>query len=161
MEFQTTSAAVEHKSPKKKNDISLTGLLLYFILGIIFGIVLTKGEVISWFRIQEMFRFQSFYMYGVFATAIPVGVISVYIIKKTGMRSFDGQKIIIPPKRLGKGYRYVLGGLIFGIGWAFTGACPGPLFALFGNGIGVFIVAIASAVIGTWTYGYLRPKLPH
>lgn len=155
----TEATLTEPDETGKKS--SWRGLLGYFFLGILFGIVLTKGQVISWFRIQEMFRFQSFYMYGIFATALPVGIISVFLIKKSGIKSLDGDNIVIPPKKFDKGYRYVLGGLIFGIGWAFTGACPGPLFALFGSGIGVIGVAIISALLGTWTYGYIRPKLPH
>lgn len=160
MEIETIDT-IQENYQESGNTISFSQLLLYFVLGIIFGIVLTKGQVISWFRIQEMFRFQSFYMYGVFATALPVAILSVAVIKKTGIKSLNGETIVIPPKELGKGYRYVIGGLFFGVGWAFTGACPGPLFALFGSGTGVILVAIASAVAGTWVYGYLRHKLPH
>jgi uncharacterized membrane protein YedE/YeeE len=141
-------------SPKRR-------LGLYLLLGIYLGIVFTKSEVISWFRIQEMFRFQAFHMYGIIGVAVVVGVLSVALIKRSRAKTLDGDDISIPPKDLGKGTRYWLGGTIFGIGWALTGACPGPMFALLGNGMLVMLVAIAAAVAGTWTYGYLRPHLPH
>ena len=133
----------------------------YLLLGTAFGLVLTKSQVVSWFRIQEMFRFQSFYMYGVLASAVVVAGISVALIKRLGVKTLGGAPIVIPPKLLGRGYRYWIGGTIFGIGWAFTGACPGPLFALLGGGVTVMLVAIATALGGTWLYGYLRPHLPH
>ncbi|HET8656593.1 MAG TPA: DUF6691 family protein [Longimicrobiaceae bacterium] len=137
------------------------GLTAYLVVGILFGFVLVKGEVISWFRIQEMFRFQGFHMYGVFATALPVAILSVQAMKRLRTPTLGGDPIAIPPKSLGRGVRYVAGGVLFGTGWALTGACPGPLFALLGSGIGVISVAILSALLGTWTYGYLRPRLPH
>ena len=136
-------------------------LLPYLLVGIYFGIIFTKSEVISWYRIQEMFRFQAFHMYGIIGSAIAVAAISVQIIKRKGIRAFDGSEINIPPKEMGSGTRYWLGGTLFGLGWALTGACPGPMFALVGNGVLVMLVAIASAVLGTYTYGVLRPKLPH
>ncbi|HET6569012.1 MAG TPA: DUF6691 family protein [Rhodothermales bacterium] len=137
------------------------GLGVYFLVGILFGIVLTKGEAVSWFRIQEMFRFQGFYMFGIFGTALPVAIASVQLMKRLGARTLDGDPLVIPPKVLGHGTRYVAGGVCFGLGWALTGACPGPLFALLGSGIGVIAVALLSALAGTWTYGRLRPRLPH
>jgi uncharacterized protein len=137
------------------------GLPVYLLLGVFFGIVLTRSEVISWFRIQEMFRFQGFHMFGIFATALPVAIVTVQWIKRRGARTLGGEPINIPPKQLGTGVRYAVGGTVFGVGWALTGACPGPLFALLGSGVGVIAVAIGSALVGTWTYGYLRPKLPH
>jgi uncharacterized membrane protein YedE/YeeE len=136
-------------------------LLAYFLLGIGFGIVLTKSEVVSWFRIQEMFRFQSPRMYEIIASAVMVAAASVALIKKLGLRTISGEPISVPAKNLGYGIRYGAGGTIFGLGWTLTGACPGPLFALVGNGVTVMIVAIASALAGTWLYGLLRPKLPH
>jgi uncharacterized membrane protein YedE/YeeE len=135
--------------------------LSYLLLGTAFGLVLTKSQVVSWFRIQEMFRFQSFYMYGVLTSAVVVAGISIAVIKRMGVKTLSGAPIVIPPKVLGRGYRYWIGGAIFGIGWAFTGACPGPLFALLGGGVTVMLVAIAAALGGTWLYGYLRPHLPH
>ena len=137
------------------------GLLAYLLLGIGFGIVLTKSEVVSWFRIQEMFRFQSPRMYEIIASAVAVATASVAFIKKVGLKTISGEPIVIPPKNLGYGVRYVVGGTIFGLGWAFTGACPGPLFALVGSGVTVMIVAIISALAGTWLYGSLRSKIPH
>lgn len=137
------------------------GLWVYGLAGLLFGILITKAEVISWFRIQEMFRFQGFHMFGIFATALPTGILTVQALKRWGVRTVRGEAITIPPKQWGHGIRYIAGGVIFGLGWALTGACPGPLFALLGSGVGVMAVAIASALVGTWTYGLLRPRLPH
>jgi uncharacterized membrane protein YedE/YeeE len=120
---------------------------------------LTKAEVISWFRIQEMFRFESFHMYGIIGMAILVGFISVQMITRFNIRSLGGEMISLKPKKFHPGV--LIGGIIFGLGWATTGACPGPLFALIGNGLTVFIVPLLSAVLGTWVYGRFREKLPH
>ncbi|MBW3630057.1 MAG: YeeE/YedE family protein [Gemmatimonadetes bacterium] len=134
---------------------------VYLLVGIAFGFVITKGEVISWFRIQEMFRFQGFHMFGIFATALPVAITSVQLMKRYAVHSTLGTLLVIPPKVMGSGVRYIVGGITFGIGWALTGACPGPLFALWGSGVGVIGVVILSAMAGAWVYGYLRPRLPH
>ena len=131
----------------------------FLITGLLFGIVLVKSEVISWFRIQEMFRFQAFYMYGVIGSAVVVGMISVRIIKRFNLKSVDGEPITIPKKEFTWGN--VFGGLIFGLGWAITGACPGPLFALVGSGFLVISITLLSAIAGTWVYGLARNKLPH
>ncbi|MEO6668758.1 MAG: DUF6691 family protein [Ferruginibacter sp.] len=131
----------------------------YMLLGILFGILLVKSEVISWFRIQEMFRLQSFHMYGIIGSAILVGVVSVFIIKKFKIKTIYGEPIELPKKTFNKGQIY--GGLIFGFGWALTGACPGPLFAQIGTGATVTMVTLFSAIVGTWLYGLLRDKLPH
>ena len=136
-------------------------LLPYLLLGVVFGFVLSKSEVVSWFRIQEMFRFQSFRMYGIIGSAIATAALSLFIIKRLGLRDLAGETITIPPKEMGSGVRYILGGALFGVGWALTGACPGPLFALIGNGVSVMLAAIASALVGTWIYGWLRSRLPH
>ncbi len=133
----------------------------YFLVGAAFGAVLMEAEVISWFRIQEMFRFDAFHMYGVIGAAIAVAAVSLLVIKRLGLRDADGQPLGLPPKRLGSGLRYVAGGTIFGLGWALTGACPGPLVALIGGGVPVMLAALASALAGTWVYGLLRPRLPH
>lgn len=133
----------------------------YLVLGVLFGITLTKSEVLSWFRIQEMFRFQSPRMYEIIASAIAVAAGSIALIRKLGVKTISGEPITIPPKSLGLGVRYAAGGTIFGVGWALAGACPGPLFALVGNGVSVMIVAIGSALAGTWLYGFLKPRLPH
>jgi uncharacterized membrane protein YedE/YeeE len=131
----------------------------YLFAGILFGILLVKAEVISWFRIQEMFRLESFHMYGVIGSAVAVGIISVWLIKKFNIKTVHGEAIELHPKQFNKGQ--IIGGLIFGFGWAITGACPGPLFALIGNGATVVIAILLSAVAGTWVYGLLRNKLPH
>jgi uncharacterized membrane protein YedE/YeeE len=131
----------------------------FLILGIIFGIVLTKSEVISWFRIQEMFRFEAIHMYGIIGLAILVGTISVQIIKKYNIKTFYGEPIYFENKPFHKGA--IFGGLIFGCGWALTGACPGPLFALVGNGYSIILVSLFSALLGTWVYGYYQNRLPH
>ena len=140
-------------------DKPLWSNIKFTLAGILFGIILVKSEVISWFRIQEMFRLQSFHMYGVIGSAIMVGIISVFIIKKFKIRSIDGEAIRLDPKKFNKGQIY--GGLLFGFGWALTGACPGPLFAQIGTGATVIIITLFSAILGTWVYGYLREKLPH
>ncbi len=132
----------------------------YIFVGIIFGITLTKAEVISWYRIYEMFRFQSFHMFGVIGTAVVLGIIAVQVIKRTGMKAVDGTPIVLNPKQVSIP-RYLIGGTIFGLGWAMTGACPGPMFILVGNGYFVILAVIASAVLGTYVYGLLRNKLPH
>lgn len=131
----------------------------YLVVGILFGIVFVKAEVISWFCIQEMFRLQSFHMYGVIGSAVLVGMISVFLIKKFNIKTIYGEKIAFSPKKFNKGQIY--GGLIFGLGWALTGACPGPLFAQIGTGATVIAITLLSAVAGTWFYGLLKEKLPH
>jgi len=132
--------------------------IIYLFAGIAFGIILVKAQVISWFRIQEMFRLQSFHMYGVIGSAVVVGMISVFLIKKFKLRSLDGELINLPQKKFSKGQVY--GGLLFGFGWAMTGACPGPIFAQIGTGATVVIVTLLSAIAGTWVYGKLSDKLP-
>ena len=134
-------------------------IIKYLLLGFVFGVILIKAEVVSWFRIQEMFRFQSFHMYGVIFSAIAVGIISIQIIKKFKVKTITGKDIKIGKKELNKGT--VIGGFIFGLGWAMTGSCPGPMYALFGSGLLVFGVILLSALIGTWTYGKFKEKLPH
>lgn len=133
--------------------------LKYLMAGILFGIILVKAEVISWFRIQEMFRLQSFHMYGVIGSAVVTGIISLQIIKRFNIKSVYGEPIILPQKKFNKGQVY--GGLLFGLGWAITGACPGPLFAQIGTGLSVVVITLFSAIAGTWVYGRLREKLPH
>ena len=133
--------------------------LKYAVVGIVFGIVFVKAEIISWFRIQEMFRLQSFHMFGVIGTAVAVGAISVFLIKKLDIKTISGEKVVIADKTFSKGQIY--GGLMFGFGWALTGACPGPLFAHIGAGFYVITVVLASAIAGTWVYGYFSSKLPH
>lgn len=131
----------------------------YLAAGIMFGIILVKAEVISWVRIQEMFRLQSFHMYGVIGSAVVTGMLSVWLIKKLRLKTIYGEPIEIPHKKFNKGQ--VFGGLLFGFGWALTGACPGPLYAQIGTGATVVIVTLLSALAGTWLYGAMREKLPH
>lgn len=133
--------------------------LKYMLVGIVFGIVFVKAEIISWYRIQEMFRLQSFFMYGVIGSAVAVGMLSVFLIKKFKVKTIQGEEIKIEPKTFNKGQIY--GGLLFGFGWAITGACPGPLFAQIGTGVTIVAVTLVSAIIGTWVYGYFKDNLPH
>jgi len=156
-DFEVSSLDVVRTEPPKKESIFF--YLKYFIMGILFGIILVKSEVISWYRIQEMFRLQNFHMFGVMFSAVVTGAISVWLIKKFNVKTISGEKIELPTKKFHKGQVY--GGLIFGFGWAITGACPGPLFALMGLGFSVIIVTLLSAIAGTWVYGLLRERLPH
>ena len=153
----TFTASLPQKTPQPR----IRDLVTYLVMGTLFGIIIVKAEVVSWYRIQEMFRFQSFYMYGVLGSAFFTAFVSLQVIKRLKVRSRSGELLDIPRKELGKGYRYWIGGSIFGIGWALSGACPGPLFALVGSGITVYIVTALMALLGTWTYGYFRPRLPH
>ena len=132
--------------------------LVYAIIGILFGILFIKAEIISWYRIQEMFRLESFHMYGVIGSAVAVGVISVFIIKKLKLKTIHNEEVIFQTKKFNKGQIY--GGLIFGLGWGITGACPGPLFAQIGTGSVVVVVTLLSAILGTWLYGNVIDKLP-
>ncbi len=149
-------------SVARPRSLTGAGLGVYLAIGMYFGLIVTKAEVVSWFRIQEMFRFQAFHMYGVIGSAVAVAMVSVALIKARRVRTIRGDNIMVPAKELGRrGYRYWIGGTIFGLGWALTGACPGPIFALIGNGMSVYVVVLASALLGTWSYGVLRPFLPH
>ncbi|MDQ0780835.1 YeeE/YedE family protein [Chryseobacterium sp. W4I1] len=155
--------SIHHQDTACTNESSLKHPwyhnLKYLVAGIIFGIIFVKAEVISWFRIQEMFRLQSFHMYGIIGSAVMVGMISVWLIKKINIKTIHGETISIPSKKFNKGQIY--GGLIFGFGWAITGACPGPLFAQIGTGALAVSITLLSAIAGTWVYGYFRDKLPH
>ena len=134
--------------------------LKFILAGIFFGIVMAKSEAISWYRIQEMFRFQSFHMYGIIGTAVGLGLIAVYLIKKFGIRDTEGNPIIFRDKE--KGWKkYLFGGSIFGLGWALTGACPGPMFVNVGYGYLAMLVVILGALLGTYLYGVFQKKLPH
>lgn len=136
-------------------------MMRYLIGGIFFGFVLVKSEVVSWFRIQEMFRFDDFHMYGILGSAVIVAAISLQLIKYFELKDVHGNRIVTASKDASQIKRYLLGGTLFGFGWALTGACPGPLYALSGSGLLIFLVPLASAIAGTWTYGLLREKLPH
>ena len=176
MQTENAIPAVQQETPAENYDFEVRSLdeaavnasslpgtflshLKYAVAGTWFGILLVKSEVISWFRIQEMFRLQSFQMYGVMGSAAVTGIISVWLIKKFRIKTISGETIILPQKKFNKGQVY--GGLLFGFGWALTGACPGPLFAQAGTGATVITVTLLSAIAGTWVYGYLSNKLPH
>ncbi|MFN5355374.1 MAG: DUF6691 family protein [Bacteroidota bacterium] len=133
--------------------------LKYLAVGLFFGVIFVKAEIISWFRIQEMFRLQSFHMFGIIGSAIVVAMISVWVIRRFGIKTIYGEPVVIHPKEFNKGN--IIGGLLFGFGWALTGACPGPLFAQIGSGATVISVTLLSAILGTWLYGKFRDKLPH
>jgi len=156
--LENKNTDTEGTNASQLNDSGLSNLK-YLLVGIFFGIVFVKAEIISWFRIQEMFQLQSFFMYGVIGSAVVVGIISVQIIKRFNIKTIQGEKIEIQPKTFSKGQIY--GGLLFGFGWAITGACPGPLFAQIGTGVTVIGVTLLSAILGTWFYGLIKDKLPH
>lgn len=134
--------------------------LAFGAVGILLGIVLTKSEFISWFRLHEMFRFESFHLYGVLFTAVILSALITFIMKKTGVKTLSGQPLTYTPMKF-RFSRHILAGTLFGLGWALAGACPGPMFVLLGNGYLVFILIILSAIAGTFTYGLVRDKLPH
>lgn len=135
-------------------------VFIYLVVGFFFGIIMYKSEAASWFRIYEMFRFESFHMYGIIGTALFFGIIFIQLIKRKKIKSIDGSPIVIPDKEKSI-YRYLLGGIIFGLGWALVGACPGPMFTLVGAGFLPILIVIVSAVVGTFIYGLLKDKLPH
>lgn len=151
--------ATEQKTAETSQKAPKPGNWKFGLVGIFFGIVFVKAEVISWFRIQEMFRLDSFYMYGVIGTAVLVAMISLQLIKRLNVKTLQGDPIVIAPKVFTKGNVY--GGLLFGFGWAITGACPGPLFAQIGAGYSVVLVTFLSALFGTWVYGAVQKHLPH
>lgn len=134
--------------------------LVYLVIGTFFGIVMYKSEAASWFRIYEMFEFGSFHMYGIIGSALAIGVIGVQIIKRNNIKAFGGQDMELKPKEKGIS-RYLLGGILFGLGWALAGACPGPMYVLAGAGFGSILIVIFGALLGTFIYGLIRHKLPH
>lgn len=134
--------------------------LRFLLVGIFFGIILVKSEAVSWYRIYEMFRFQSFHMYGIIGTAIITGIVFIQISNKGYIKSITGSKIHVPKKEHGL-VRYIVGGIIFGFGWALIGACPGPMYILLGTGVWSMIIVIAAAIVGTFIYGLVKNKLPH
>jgi uncharacterized membrane protein YedE/YeeE len=157
----STATPIECEAPNNRQSgtESFIGNLKYVLPGVLFGLVLVKAEIISWYRIQEMFRFQSFHMYGVIGSAVITGVISVQIIKRLKLKTIQGEPVVFSKRHFQWGN--LIGGTIFGFGWALTGACPGPLYAQIGSGNIAVIVTLISAIAGTWVYGVLQPKLPH
>lgn len=135
-------------------------LARFFLTGIFFGIVLTKAEAVSWYRIYEMFHFQSFHMYGIIGTALFTGIVGLQIIKKYKVKDYNGLPINIVEKERGF-WRYIIGGSLFGLGWALVGCCPGPIFILLGTGTYAIAVVLIGALLGTYIYGLLKDKLPH
>ncbi|MFN4249523.1 YeeE/YedE family protein [Deinococcus sp.] len=132
----------------------------YLLMGVYFGVILVKSEAASWYRIQEMFRFEAFHMYGLIGSAVLTGLLTTWLLRRSGARSLDGQTITVAPKERGW-TRYVLGGATFGVGWGLAGVCPGPVFTLLGAGVWPMLVVLGFALIGTWLYGALREHLPH
>jgi uncharacterized protein len=132
----------------------------FFAVGIFFGIVMTKSEAISWFRIYEMFRFESFHMYGILGTAVIIGAIVIWLMKRSKMKTLRETFVSYTPMKLSVP-RHLLAGSIFGLGWGLVGSCPGPMYVLFGNGYWFFALILLSAFLGTYTYGVVRDKLPH
>lgn len=135
-------------------------LIKFLIVGFVFGVVLTKSEAVSWYRIYEMFQFQSFHMYGIISVAIATGLIGIQIIKRNNVKDIDGAPIVIKDKEKGSA-RYWIGGILFGLGWGLVGSCPGPIFILLGAGIFPVVLVLLGALVGTVLYGILRNKLPH
>ncbi len=132
----------------------------FFLVGIFFGIVLVKSEAVSWYRIFEMFKFQSFHMYGIIGSAVATGVLLLLVSKLLKIKTINGDHLKVPLKERGL-IRYIIGGIIFGLGWALCGACPGPMYILVGTGAFSIVIVIAAALLGTYVYGLLRDKLPH
>lgn len=153
MDRAATTVAVRH-------FVNPMASLSYVVSGSLFGFVAIKSEIVSWYRIQEMFRFDAFHMYGVLGSAVLVAAVSLWLLKRLGVASLSGEPIAMSPKA--PNYRaYVYGGTLFGVGWSLTGVCPGPILVLIGAGLPAFLLVLASAVLGTWTYGSLRSRLPH
>jgi hypothetical protein len=150
------------ESPPVKGEERSESLAVYFVLGMLLGIIFLKSEVASWFRIQEMFRFQAIHMYGVIGSAVAVGAVSIALMKRLGTRTVRGESIQFPERAAAKPRtNHILGGTLFGLGWGLVGACPGPLYALAGSGLPIMLVALLGALGGAWVYGALRPHLPH
>lgn len=154
----TSPAPARATAPTRGGRVLLAA---YFAIGVVLGIVALKTELVSWFRIQEMFRFQAFHMYGILGSAVLVAAASIAVLKRLGVRTLEGEALRIQAKTMGSGTRYWAGGILFGAGWVLTGACPGPFYVLIGSGLGIFGLVLVSALAGMWTYGHLRPRLPH
>ena len=160
MATNTSRTTVKHENHKAERTNSVTAYLPYLFAGIFFGFVAVRSEIISWYRIQEMFRFDSFHMYGVISSAVLVAALSVWLMKRFSVKTYKGEEITFAPKATPY-TRYIVGGTIFGLGWALTGACPGPILALIGAGLPAFLVVLLGAILGTYVYGMVRETLPH
>lgn len=150
----------EFRLEQKQARLGVLELVPYLFAGIFFGIVAIRSEIASWYRIYEMFRFESFHMYGVIGSAVAVGALSLWVIRRLGLRDANGQPLSVRPADTGR-YRYIYGGLIFGLGWGLVGACPGPIYALLGSGFFGIVFVFAGALLGTYVYGLVQSKLPH
>jgi uncharacterized protein len=159
--LEPPSPVARHAAKPAARRRSTESLLVYLLLGTCFGIALMKSEATSWFRIQEMMRFRSPHLFAVFASAVATTWLGIRLIKWYRPRTVTGAAIVLPPKVWGSGIRYVVGGTLFGAGWAVTGACPGPMYSLLGAGVGPLVIPLLGALAGAWTYGWLRPRLPH
>jgi len=158
----TTTAAPERPPETTEPRGRPESLWVYLLLGAWLGFLFIKSEVASWYRIQEMFRFQAFHMYGVIGTAVAVGALSILLMKRTSARTIRGEPITFPDRALQRPrVQHIVGGTAFGLGWGLLGACPGPMFALLGAGVSVMVVGLTGAVLGAWSYGWLKPRLPH
>lgn len=157
----TRRAATAPVAAVRESEITLRALAPYALVGLVLGVVMVKSEVIFWYRIHEMFRFDSFHMYGVLGSAFLTAFVSLRLLERMNAKSRSGEIVALAPKEMKRGHRYWIGGAIFGSGWVLCGACPGPLFALIGTGRTTYLVTAIAAIAGTWTYGRLRPNLPH
>lgn len=155
-DMELTSGRADGTTVFREGAVRILG---YLAIGAMLGIIFVKSEVLSWFRIQEMFRFQSFHMYGLIGSAVAVGALSVWLIRRTGLKTSQGDPVQVETRPFHRGQ--ILGGLIFGAGWAMTGACPGPIYAQIAAGFPVVVVVLLSAIAGTWVYGYFSGRLPH
>ena len=155
------STKTSSPSPSTTVQMRVADALLYLGMGTLFGIILIKSEVVSWFRIQEMFRLQAFHMYGIIGSAVVVAGASIALLRRLDARTIRGAPITISDKPFERGVNQLVGGIAFGLGWGLLGACPGPIYALIGAGITPVAVALLSAMAGAWTYGHLKPYLPH
>lgn len=157
-----TSTSTPHRPAAHEGPGTSEPLVVYFLLGMYLGVIFIKSEVASWFRIQEMFHFDAFHMYGVIGAAVAVGAASVLVMKRRRSRTVRDEEIVFPSgEEIVPSKQHVFGGLAFGLGWGLIGACPGPLFALVGSGIPVMLVGLVAAMAGAWSYGRLKPHLPH
>lgn len=155
------SPSTSTRPSETQPGLRLADALIYLGMGTIFGIILIKSEVVSWFRIQEMFRFQAFHMYGIIGSAVVVAGASIALLRRMQATTIRGEPISISDKPFDRGANQIAGGIAFGLGWGLLGACPGPIYALIGAGVTPVIVALFSAMVGAWAYGHLKPYLPH